>query len=230
MSSIRVRLEACADAEYQAFSRKLIPTALLILGVRTPILKKLVRELLKGDWRNALTSIANDSLEEVHLKGYIIGMAEMTLTEQEERIRAFLPLIDNWSTCDGFCSALKALGRDRKRCWSFLQPCFYSAAPFDRRFAIVMLLNYFLYPEELPRIFQVFEEVSRREYYVQMALAWALSMAYAKFPEATLAYLQNCTLEDDILRKTLQKIRESRQVPAALKNPPLEKPPFNLLY
>ncbi|MFA6928767.1 MAG: DNA alkylation repair protein [Lentisphaeria bacterium] len=224
MNSIRARLEACADPDYRAFTRKLIPTALPILGVRTPILKKLVQELVKGDWRSALASVANDSLEEVHLKGYIIGMAGMLLAEREERIRAFLPLIDNWATCDGFCSVLKVLGRDRERCWSFLQPCFHSAAPFERRFAIVMLLNYFLHPEELPRIFQVFEEISRQEYYVQMALAWALSMVYAKFPEPTLAYLQNCTLEDDILRKTLQKIRESRQVPAALKKPPLVLP------
>jgi hypothetical protein len=45
-----------------------------------------------------------------------------------------------------------------------------------------------------------------------MAVAWAISIAYVKQPEATLRYLQDNTLDDFTYNKALQKITESYRV------------------
>ncbi len=51
-----------------------------------------------------------------------------------------------------------------------------------------------------------------KRYYVKMAVAWAISMAYVKQPEVTMQYLKNNTLDDFTYNKALQKITESYRV------------------
>ena len=45
-----------------------------------------------------------------------------------------------------------------------------------------------------------------------MAVAWALSVCFVKFPEITMQYLKQNTLDDFTYNKTLQKIIESYRV------------------
>jgi hypothetical protein len=45
-----------------------------------------------------------------------------------------------------------------------------------------------------------------------MGVAWAVSVCFAKYPEKTMAYLKNCTLDDFTFNKSLQKILESYRV------------------
>ena len=45
-----------------------------------------------------------------------------------------------------------------------------------------------------------------------MAIAWALSVIYIKFPVETEEYLKNNSLPTKTLNKAIQKIRESNRV------------------
>ena len=54
-------------------------------------------------------------------------------------------------------------------------------------------------------------------YYVRMAVAWALSFCFVKFPEQTMAFLHHCHLDDFTFRKTIQKIGESYRVSEDMK-------------
>ena len=51
-------------------------------------------------------------------------------------------------------------------------------------------------------------------FYVRMAVAWALSSWYVRFPQETEAFLKRETLDVFTHNKTIQKIRESYRVPA----------------
>ena len=106
-----------------------------------------------------------------------------------EQIAAFLPKINNWSVCDSFCITLKAAGENPAEFWDFLQPCILSGEEFTVRFAIVMLLDYYITPEYIDRLFPIFDGISHEGYYVKMAVAWAVSMCYVKFPDKTESYL-----------------------------------------
>lgn len=93
--------------------------------------------------------------------------------------------------------------------WDFLQPCLESSGEFIVRFAVVMLLDYFITGEYIDRIYPVLDRIKHQGYYVKMAVAWAVSMCYVQFPEKTMAYLRNNTLDDFTYNKSLQKITES---------------------
>jgi len=45
-----------------------------------------------------------------------------------------------------------------------------------------------------------------------MSVAWAISICYINFPEKTIKYLKNNTLDDVTYNKALQKIIESLQI------------------
>ena len=46
-----------------------------------------------------------------------------------------------------------------------------------------------------------------------MAVAWAVSICYIKYPEKTYSYLESCKLDNFTFNKAIQKIRESYRVP-----------------
>lgn len=62
-----------------------------------------------------------------------------------------------------------------------------------------------------------YDHIRHEGYYVKMAVAWALSVCFVKYPDRTLDYLKNSSLDDDTYNKALQKIVESYRVPADLK-------------
>ena len=75
-----------------------------------------------------------------------------------------------------------------------------------------MMLLHFVTEEYLERLFEVFNEIKVPAYYVKMAVAWAVSVCFVKFPEATMQFLKQNELDDETFNKSIQKIRESRQV------------------
>ena len=56
------------------------------------------------------------------------------------------------------------------------------------------------------------DSVKSDEYYVNMAVAWTISMCYVKYPELTEEYLKNCSLDDFTYNKAIQKTIESFRV------------------
>ena len=72
---IRERLNALADPGYRKFHSGLLPGVEDILGVRSPDLKKLAKEILAGDWRGYLAEASDGSHEERLLQGLVIAGA-----------------------------------------------------------------------------------------------------------------------------------------------------------
>lgn len=213
---IRERLRALSEEEYRAFSARLLPSHVRLMGVRLPALRRLAREVARGDWRGWLDTADSVYFEEIMLQGMVIGCAKAELDEVLERTAAFVPLIDNWSVCDSFCSGLK-VARDpdkRARIWEFLQPYFSSPREFDVRFAVVMGLFYYINDDYLSQLLALLDAVRHEGYYARMAVAWAVSICYVQYPAQTMAYLESCRLDAFTYAKALQKILESHAVPA----------------
>lgn len=214
-------LSRLADASYRDFAASLLPGVSNILGVRLPGLRKLAKRLAKEDWEWYLAQCTACSFEEIMLKGFLIGYghetASVPLPRIMDEITLFLPWIDNWSVCDSFCITLKAAGTDQEAFWDYLQPLFQSEEEFTLRFAVVMLLDHYINDAYIHRLYPVFDSVCHPGYYVKMAVAWAVSMCYVRFPCETERYLASCQLDDFTYNKALQKITESRCVDAETK-------------
>lgn len=211
--AIKHLLMSWAEPQFRAFSMSLMPGVNNVLGVRLPKLRKLARELALGDVDRYLQEASDATFEEIMLQGMVIGYAAKDLPKTLARIQTFVPKMDNWSVCDSFCGTLKFVEKNRSFFLRFLSPYFKSKEEYDVRFAIVIGLNYYIVPEYIDVLLQKLRWVKHRGYYAQMALAWALSMAYIKFPQETEKFLMSENAFDDfVFNKTIQKICESRQV------------------
>ena len=211
--AIRSLLVTWAEPQFRAFSMSLMPGVSSVLGVRLPKLRKLARELALGDVDGYLQEASDVAFEEIMLQGLVIGYAANNLQKTLVRIQKFVPKIDNWSVCDSFCGTLKIVEKNRSFFWRFLSPYFKSKAEYDVRFAIVIGLNYYIEPKYIDVLLRKLGKVKHQGYYAQMALAWALSMAFVKFPQETEKFLiLKKTFDDFVFNKTIQKICESRQV------------------
>jgi 3-methyladenine DNA glycosylase AlkD len=211
-NSIRKRLDKSADEKYRAFSSSLIPGKDNIIGVRLPTLRKLAGEIVRGDWRSYLKQAADETMEEVMLQGMVIGKCKADIDEILMLTADFIPKIDNWSVCDSFCTSLKIVKQYRERFWNFIVPYLKSDKEYEVRFGVVMLLNYYVLPEYITMAFQYFNQIRAEGCYAKIAVAWAISAYYVKFPEQTMEYLKNNELDDFTYQKALQKITESLRV------------------
>lgn len=209
---IKKQLEALAEDEYRIFSSGLLPNTDNVLGVRLPLLRKIARQLSKGDWRDYLQTAQDDSFEEIMLQGMVIGYIKCPAEERFFYIQNFVAKIDNWSVCDSFCTGLKFTKENTERVWEFLAPYLHSEREFDIRFAVVMLLFYYIDETHLDKVLDILDAVRHQGYYAKMAVAWAVSICYIRFPARTMIYLNNNHLDDFTYNKALQKITESLQV------------------
>ena len=215
--TIKERIAELADEKYRQFHSGLVPGADNIVGVRLPKLRKLAQELSQGDWREYILTAHSDYYEEIMLQGLVIGYAKTDIEEVLRYVAAFVPKIANWGICDSFCNSLKITKKHMARVWQFLQPYLRSQQEFELRFGIVMLLSYFVVDEYIDRVLLILDSAKHEGYYVKMAVAWAISICFIKYPDKTLLYLKQSTLDDITYNKALQKITESFQVDKEMK-------------
>lgn len=209
-------MNSFSEEKLAGFQRKLIPGE-NILGVRTPQLRTIAKQITKGDWRRFLAEAIADTMEEVMMQGLVIGSAKMEYSEGLERAAGFVPKIRSWATCDICGSSFKFLKKDMTRSFEFLKQYLSSKDEFAVRFAVTLLMEFFTADEYLDRLFQIYDDVHHEGYYVKMAVAWAVSLCFVKFPERTMEYLKANRLDDWTYNKALQKIVESNRVEAETK-------------
>ena len=167
--------------------------------------------------------------EEVMIIGMVIDLINVPPSVRLVLVAQFVPLIDNWAVCDVFCGGAKWVGepgRGPKACnrvpleqvWEFLQRYLFpdveechpqGSSEFEIRFGVVMLMSYFLVPEYIGKVFEVLARVRQGDYYVDMAVAWCLATARAKFDAQTQAFVAGAGLPAGVLKKYEQKVRDS---------------------
>ncbi len=206
-------LTESAETKYRDFIIKLIPTIDVsnVLGVRMPILKELSKNILKSDYISFLEDKNFEIYEERVLYGLVLGGLK-DYSIMERYLKIFVNHIDNWAVCDSLCSALKIVKKNRETILPYIIECAESSDTYTERFGVVMLMNYYNDEEHIDLLFSLFNKSTSEEYYVRMAIAWAVSMCFVKCYDATLKFLNNNQLDDWTHNKSIQKIIESNRV------------------
>ena len=214
MEKIRDKLLELQDEKYREFNKKLCPdTNLEILGIRIPILRNLAKELVKEDYRPYLDNIENTYFEEVLLEGFIIGYSKVDIDEKLELIKRFVPKIDSWEISDTFCPTLKIKEKDKEKVWKFILPYLKSDKEFEVRFAVIMMLDYYIVDEYVDKVILELDKIENNGYYAKMAVAWTLAEIGIKYNEKAMQYLKGTNnLDEFTYNKTLQKLRESYRI------------------
>ena len=212
--NIKEELKGLADKKYKEFHKGLCPGTENILGVRVPILRNYAKKLAKEyEIKALLENIDNEYYEEIMLQGMLIGLEkDKDIQNILEDIERFVPKIDNWAVCDVFCAGLKITKKHLQEMWDFLQKYVTSDKEFEIRFGVVMILDYYITEDYLERIFAIFDSIKSNQYYVQMAVAWAISIYLIKFYDKTINYLKTSQIDRFTYNKALQKAIESYRI------------------
>lgn len=204
------RLEALSDAKYREFHSRIVPGIGPLYGVRMPRLKELAREISRDDPEGFLSLCRGTSYEENMLCGLVLGGIRDPETF-ERGLRALLPCISNWAVCDGTAAAAKTVGRHREHFYPLIEELLSAQETYSVRLGYVLLLDHYMTQEDIGRVLSYCRR-SRGEYYIDMAIAWLISVAFVKFPRETEVLLRDNLLDDFTQNKAIQKIRESYRV------------------
>ena len=214
---ITAKLFELVDEEYKKFHSSLCPNIDNIIGVRIPKLREIAKEIAKQEPREFLSEIDDRYYETVMLYGMVIGYMKCSLEEKQKYLDIFVPKIDNWAVCDCCTSTYKFTNKHLNEMWEYLQKYINSEKEFEVRFAVVMLMDYYLNDQYIDEVLKILGKIKHEGYYVKMAIAWAISVAFVKYEEKTRNLLANNSLDDFTYNKALQKIIESNRVTQKVK-------------
>ena len=201
-----------ADDHYKIFSCKLIQNIPpeQILGVRLPDLRKFAQRIAGEDPEIFFADAGDETFEEKMLQGMVICYLDGSFNEKLALVEKFIYKIDNWSVCDSFCAGLKLPLKYPGEMWDFITPYLKDQREYFIRFGSVMLLSYYVDESHLQPALSLLDQVRSRDYYARTGVAWAISEYFSHFPEETMRYLHESSLDDQTFNKVLQKIIESR--------------------
>ena len=201
------------DSEYRKMQIRLIPDVdpAQILGVRTPVLREMAKHLPDG----FLDALPHFYFEENQLHAFAIERIR-DFGECLARVNAFLPFVDNWATCDQMTP--KAFAREPERLLESIPVWLSSAHPYTARFAMRMLMNFFLKDRFEEKYLKWVAAANREHYYVKMIVAWYFATALAFQFEFTLPWIQEMRLEPWTRCKVIQKALESYRISDAQKS------------
>ena len=185
------------------------------LGIRIPMLRNFAKDLLeKYELDYLLENIEENYYEEVMLKGMLITLKkDLSWQQLENHIIYYVPKITDWALCDIFCSGLKLSKKYLNEIWSLIKKYLKSNKEFEVRFALVMILNYFLLDEYIDEVFEIIDDVRPDKYYVKMANAWLISYCAIKYFDKTYKFLkEDSNLDVWTYNKGIQKSIESYRI------------------
>lgn len=221
LTKLQHKLFELRDTKYRDFSSKLIPTVdkERVIGVRTPILRDLVKQSLLSDgtfWsaeeRNEfLLSLPHYYIEENNVHGEIIASEKKDINKLFSELDKFLPYVDNWATCD--LLSPKLFKKYPAETFEKIKEWLCSEHTYVVRFGLDILMADFLDDNFNDEVLPLATSVKQGEYYVDMALAWLLSFALIKRYDETLPFITSDSLSVFVRNKAIQKARESYRVP-----------------
>lgn len=211
-SPIQARLWEAADAGYREFQCRLMPTVARerVIGVRTPILRKIAKEMPWAEAIDFFSTLPHRYYEENNLHAFLIER----IRDYDACVSAlndFLPYVDNWATCDSMNP--KILGKHRDRLLTDVERWLRSPDVYAVRFGIKLLMTCFLEEGFDPAYPARVAAIQSEEYYVNMMIAWYFATALAKQYDAVLPYLTERKLSPWIHAKTIRKAIESYRIP-----------------
>lgn len=187
------------DLEYKNFNSKLVLKNNLI-GIRVPILKKIAKELAKGNYKEFISIMNHNYHEEVLIHGLILGYIKDPMNYFDDYIK----YMNDWQSCDTTISNMKY--------FKYNQDINYIKKYLYHRVGYVILLNYYTKDEYIDELYNIVDNYNSDSYYVKMAVAWLLSYLIIYDKNRAVKYLKKSKLDDYTYNKGIQKAIESKKI------------------
>lgn len=212
---LREEIKKLKDAKYKEFNKNICKdTCYEMLGVKIPLLRNIAKKIsCQEDWEEYIDMNNVKYFEEVLIKGLIIAYRKLEFEEKKTYIKEYIPYIDSWALTDSFCPTLKIKEKDLINVWDFILPYTNSGKEFEVRFAVIMMLDYFIIDDYIDRVIEVLNEINHDGYYVKMGVAWCLAEIGIKYNSKIMKFLKGKNnLDNFTYNKTLQKMIESYRI------------------
>ncbi|MDE7263631.1 MAG: DNA alkylation repair protein [Anaeroplasmataceae bacterium] len=216
IEEIKRRLNELATPKIQEFSKKLIPNSLPILGCKIPDLRKLAKEIGRGDYWTFLKEYDASSYELQLVYAYTLASAKLEIKEKISLLRDFVSTIRDWAVCDGLVSSLKCSKVYPEEMLSFILEYKESHQEFEVRFLVEMLMVYYLTPQYASWAVQIVLNLDITYYYAKMGVAWFIATLMIDYPSLGFQLLKE--IEDlETVGMAIRKIRDSYRVSNEIK-------------
>lgn len=209
---IRNRLFELSDSKYRNMQIKTTPSvdAQAFIGVRTPPLRRLAKELAKREDISAfLSDLPHKYFDENQLHAFIISL-DKDYDSCILKVEAFLPYVDNWATCDQMNP--KVFAKHKSDLLKHIKQWLKLGKTYTVRFGIKMLMDHFLGNEFDISYPKAVANIKSEEYYVKMMQAWYFATALAKQYDLILPFIENKSLDVWTHNKAIQKSVESYRI------------------
>ena len=211
------RLAEVRDDAYREFLAKLVPNIPkeTILGVRTPEMRKIAKEVFESTERDAfLNDLPHRYYEENLIHFFVLAMMK-DFDECVRRVEVFLPYVDCWPASDQ--ATPKAFRKHHEKLLPYIRKWIASDHVYTARFGLRMLMNEFLDADFKEEYLVLAASKQGEDYYLKMMIAWFFATALAKRYDETVPYLEQHRLDEWVHKKAIRKAIESFRVSDAHK-------------
>ncbi len=211
------KLIAVKDEEYRAFQVKLVPNipAEAILGVRTPDLRQIAKEVFASTDREAfLKALPHNYYEENLVHFFALAMIK-DFDSCVQGVETFLPYVDCWPVSDQ--ATPKAFRKNHEKLLPYIRKWIAAEHVYTARFGLRMLMNEFLDDDFKAEYLELAANKKGEDYYLKMMVAWFFATALAKRYDETVPYFEGRKLDEWVHKKAIQKAVESYRVTDAHK-------------
>ncbi len=203
-------LTSLGEEDYKEFNSKLIPDTPHAYGIRVPVLRKIAKEILKGNYAEFISCKKGDYHEEIIIEGLVLCGIKCEYPDMLSNMKYFADKIYNWAICDTV--SFKGLKKHLDEFLDDIDYFVYNTNPWVQRFGFGCLMEFYLTEKYIERVLEYVNSVNSDFYYVEMMQAWLVATAAAKQRDITIAFLENNNMNDFTHNKSIQKMRESYRI------------------
>lgn len=206
-------LKSLERPEKLDWTRRIINTNMPLLAIATPDIRKISKEIAKGNYLSFLDLALNDYYEDTAVNGSLISIIKDFDTVKKYLI-PFAEKADNWATCDLVTFNVKPDNADKL--WELAGEMLSSEKCFVRRIGVDIMFKFILPIGENDYLQGIFERIAaltnENEYYVNMCAAWLIAECFTKRRDDTLAFYVQNRMNTFITNKSVQKCRDSFRI------------------
>ena len=191
------------------WTKNIVNTNMDLLAIVLPDLKKMAKEIYKGDYISYLDLMPHKYFESLITDAFLISFIK-DYKVQMKYIKKLSKYIDSWSVTDTLKFSIK---NHEDEYLNFANELLKSNALYTRRIGVRILFSYTRLDNYVDQIFNIIDTLKEEnEYYVNMAVAWLLCELMIKQRNKTIDYLNHHNLNSFTINKTISKCRDSFRV------------------
>lgn len=191
------------------WTRNIVNTKMDLLAIILPDLKKMAKEIYKGNYISYLELMPHRYFESLITDAFLISLIK-DYKIQIKYINKLSKYIDSWSVTDTLKFSIK---NNEDVYLDYAKELLKSKEPYTRRIGVRILFSFVNLNDYVDQIFSIIDTLKgEEEYYVNMAVAWLLCELMIKQRDKTIDYLKHHNLNKFTINKMISKCRDSYRV------------------